>query len=317
MISFPYTSVKKIVDSTPTYDRAINSKVKRNLNELLYTKGIAPNSGSAFKVIAGNGMSVKVQCNGSWAHVGGNLCYEESTERVIVMDAADSTYDRFDAVVIRNNISTSVRKADIYVVKGTPASSPKIPDLTNTPEIQEICLAAVLVSRNSSNISQSKITDTRLDPEKCGIFTNAFGEIDTKPFFTQLESLIKDLEKEISGVKDGSAYMLSSVYDPNKVGMDIFEYSKVFSVTFRLDGWQQSGSKWTQTVDCPGMKAEYNTDAPWFYKTGVAKTDEELQSAFNIIYEGNLETLERAVKATVSSKPTCDVKIYMRRSVTE
>lgn len=219
MISFPYTSVKKVIGNVPTYDRAINSEIKRAYNKLRYTQGIAPDSGNGFQVVADTGMNVKVLCDGAWAHVGGDFCYEKARERVLTVQAADETYDRIDAVVIRNNISTSVRAADLYIVQGTPASAPKMPDLTNTPEIQEICLATVFVQRNAVNISQNKISDTRLDPALCGVLANAFGEVDTKQFFAQLKELIKELEEELKKVKNGSAYMLSSVYDSNHNGI--------------------------------------------------------------------------------------------------
>ena len=89
--------------------------------------------------------------------------------------------------------------------------------------------------------------------------------------------------------------------------------SEIFTATFLLDGWQQSGNLWTQTVSCPGMKAAYNAENPWFYKTGNAATDAELQAGMNSICAGNVETLEGAIKATVPNKPTCDVPVYLRR----
>ena len=91
------------------------------------------------------------------------------------------------------------------------------------------------------------------------------------------------------------------------------ESVKIFTATFLLDGWQQSGNAWTQTVSCPGMRAAYDTEDPWFYKTGNTKTDAELQAGMNSICAGNVETLEGAIKATVPNKPTCDVPVYLRR----
>ncbi len=93
------------------------------------------------------------------------------------------------------------------------------------------------------------------------------------------------------------------------------ENIKVFSATFLLDGWQQSGGKWVQTANCAGMKAEYDTEAPWTYKSGNESTDAELVTGLNKICAGTMETMEGAIKATVTDKPSCDVPIYVRRSV--
>lgn len=92
-----------------------------------------------------------------------------------------------------------------------------------------------------------------------------------------------------------------------------FDESRIYTATFRLDGWQQSGNQWTQTATCTGMKAAYDTGAPWTYKTGNGTTDAELAAGLNRICAGQLETLEGTIKATVSNKPTCDVRVFVRR----
>ncbi len=91
----------------------------------------------------------------------------------------------------------------------------------------------------------------------------------------------------------------------------------VFTATFLLDGWQKTGNVWTQTVSCSGMRAAYDTENPWFYKTGNATADAELQDGLNKLCAGSMETLEGAIKAMVPHKPTCDVPVYLRRSVTQ
>ncbi len=95
------------------------------------------------------------------------------------------------------------------------------------------------------------------------------------------------------------------------------ENVKVFSATFRLDGWQVSGNEWTQTATCSGMKSAYDTEPPWFNKTGNETTDAELQDGLHKICAGSLETLEGAIKATVPNKPTCDLTVFVRRASAE
>ncbi len=117
--------------------------------------------------------------------------------------------------------------------------------------------------------------------------------------------------------RDGKTPVKGVDYNTPQDKQEMLDTVAVFTATFLLDGWQQSGNLWTQTASCPGMKAAYDTDAPWTYKTGNATTDAELQDGLHKICAGSLETLEGAIKAMVPHKPTCDVPLYLRRSVTQ
>lgn len=220
MISFPYTSIKTVgEDGAPTYDRAVDSKIKRLYNKLRYKQGVAIDSGDAFQVVADTGMNVKVKCNGAWAHVGGDFCYESAENRVLSVQAPDTLYDRIDWVVLRNDITQPVRACDLYIVTGIPASSPVAPALTNTVDVQEIGIATLFIAKNVNNISQDRISDTRLNESVCGVLSNAFGDIDASQFFSQLEALIKDLKEEIDGIQQGSEVMLKAVYGGSADGV--------------------------------------------------------------------------------------------------
>lgn len=243
MISFPYSSLKTLEGTTLKYDRAINSKIKRLYNKLRYTQGVAVDIGGGFQVVADTGMNVKVNCNGSWAHVGGDFGYEEAETRTLTAQAPDTTYDRIDMVVLRNDISQEVRAMDLYIVKGTPASSPKVPELTNTPEIQEICLATLFISRGVNTISQDRISDTRLNPEVCGVLTNAFGEIDASQFFAQLEQLAKNLQEEIKSINAGSEVMLKATYDPSGKGDYLTSDKRIFDLVYPVGSIYMSLNK--------------------------------------------------------------------------
>lgn len=117
--------------------------------------------------------------------------------------------------------------------------------------------------------------------------------------------------------RDGKTPVKGVDYDTPEDKKEMLENVSVFTATLLLDRWQKSGNLWTQTANCPGMRAAYDTGAPWTYKTGNAATDAELQAGMNSICAGSVETLEGAIKATVSNKPTCDVPVYLRRVVTE
>ena len=94
------------------------------------------------------------------------------------------------------------------------------------------------------------------------------------------------------------------------------ENVQLFRCTFLLDGWQKSGGTWTQTADCPGMRAAFDTEAPFVQLTGVQETDDSLRSALNQLSGGWLQTLDGQVRATLREEPpACDVELCMRRAV--
>ena len=185
MIGFPFDShVTFESDGTPVYDRAITSAPLRKLIAKLLTDGILPNPSTNLQVEAGSGMNVVV--NPGFAICAGGLKLEEN-QRTLAIQAADSNYDRIDTVVLRWNDNDSERICDLYIVEGIPAASPLRPELTRTESIWELGLADVFVNKNSSAISNQRITDTRYETARCGIIS-AISEFDTTTLYQQVQS---------------------------------------------------------------------------------------------------------------------------------
>lgn len=185
MIGYPFDSkITYDADGKPSYDRAITSAPLRNLYNKLFTTGIMPNPSNCFQVIAGNeGMTVKVQPG--FAVVKGCLKLEE-TIRTLEVQAASTSLDRIDTVVIRMNDEVNARICDLYVRQGTPASSPVRPDLTRSGSIYEIGLADIFIPKNTSEISQQRITDTRLETDRCG-YVSSISRFDTETLYLQIQ----------------------------------------------------------------------------------------------------------------------------------
>ena len=172
MVSFPFDS--KIVgyddSGYPQYDRAVNSSVLANMLNSLATTGVFLNDTNAFSVSAGDNMLVKVHAGS--AIINGITCVED-TERTLSLQAADTTYDRIDTVVLRLNTSVDVRAIDLYVVKGTASASPVAPVLTRSGSVYELGLANVYIPANVVTITNERITDTRGDSLRCGYSISA------------------------------------------------------------------------------------------------------------------------------------------------
>ena len=185
MIGFPFDShVTFESDGTPVYDRAITSAPLRKLIAKLLTDGILPNPSTNLQVEAGSGMNVIV--NPGFAICAGGLKLEEN-QRTLAIQAADSNYDRIDTVVLRWNDNDSERICDLYIVEGIPAARPLRPELTRTESIWELGLADLFVNKNSSAISNQRITDTRYETARCGIIS-AISEFDTTTLYQQVQA---------------------------------------------------------------------------------------------------------------------------------
>ena len=182
MIGFPFDShVTFESDGTPVYDRAITSAPLRKLIAKLLTDGVLPNPSTNLQVEAGSGMNVVV--NPGFAICAGGLKLEEN-QRTLAIQAADSNYDRIDTVVLRWNDNDSERICD---VEGIPAASPLRPELTRTESIWELGLADLFINKNSSAISNQRITDTRYETARCGIIS-AISEFDTTTLYQQVQA---------------------------------------------------------------------------------------------------------------------------------
>lgn len=182
--SFPFTSqVTYDENGNPEYDRAVDSDILRNVLKNYYTNGVFPNPSTNFQVVAYEGMQVVVRPGA--CIIEGATAYETES-RTLVVQAAEST-DRIDTVVLRLNDNIDYRNIDLYVVKGT--SSSEAPALTRTGGVYEIGLANLYISSNSTTITTERITDTRLDAERCG-YSMPIQQIDTTALFDQLQGQI-------------------------------------------------------------------------------------------------------------------------------
>lgn len=184
LTAFPYDSeiIKYEKDGTPVYDRAVDSKVFRNLFLKYFTEGVDPNGG--FTVVENSTQGALVKKG--WANIRG-VFIELKSDTPITFDAADSM-DRIDRVVLRHNDTKSVRYADVVILKGSPSNSPQAPNITRDETIWDIVLADVSIRKNSSNVTQAQITDRRLDSELCGIVAGTIKEVDTTTLYNQIQS---------------------------------------------------------------------------------------------------------------------------------
>ena len=149
----------------------------------LIKNGIFPNPSSNFQIMGDqNNMTVKSEAGLAW--IEGHLGYDDSVY-ILNIDKADSTMDRIDRIVLR--LDTLERCIKWVVKKGEFSVSPIPKPLQRDADGYEIAIADVRVGKGVSKITQSAITDLRMNTELCGWVTGTVTQIDTSTLFNQLE----------------------------------------------------------------------------------------------------------------------------------
>lgn len=248
MIGFPFDShVTYETDGTPVYDRAISSEPLRNLLHKLFTDGILPDVSTNLQVVAGSGMNVVVKAG--FAIVQGCLKLEEN-DRTLALQASSATNDRIDTVVLRLNSNDDQRYCDLYIREGTPASNPTRPNLVRSDSVYELGLADIFVTKTITSITQSKITDTRFEKERCGVISS-LSEYDTTTIYNQVQSDLKEFKATEQADFLAWYENIKNILDENVAGhlqaeiddINTKKQEKLIKTTITLD------SNWTMETD--------------------------------------------------------------------
>ena len=145
-------------------DRTYNADDMSNYFEGIVTDGVFKNVGQGFAVSTGSVSTVVLV--GSGKAIIANKWIKSTAVESIQLDASDTTNARYDAIVLRCNLST--RSVSIEVKKGETAANPTKPAIENSTYIREICLAYVLIEAGVKTLPASAIEDTRADESLCG-----------------------------------------------------------------------------------------------------------------------------------------------------
>lgn len=156
---FPFNSV--MVNGAA--DRPANAESLAAYLAAFFSNGVLQQSETSLKVEPAGGMNVQVHAGAGC--INGKAILNDAAE-VITIEAASASQDRIDRVIFRLNEADRLMEFD--VLKGTSGSSPEAPELTRTADIYELCLAEVNIPAGATEITASRITDTRIDTELCG-----------------------------------------------------------------------------------------------------------------------------------------------------
>jgi hypothetical protein len=128
----------------------------------------------------------------------------------LAIDAADSTLNRIDRIIVEWKTTNYVDYPEVKVLKGSLASTAVAPALTNNSTVRQISLARVAVNAGTTAITPDMITDERLDPSVCGLVTESI-KIDTTVMQNQFEALLKSIQNELQDLESGTGVELKKL----------------------------------------------------------------------------------------------------------
>lgn len=180
-------------------DRKYNASDWANYFKPLFVSGVF--NGDLF-VSAGTGMQVVVATGYAWLEGYG---YNNTEDLVIDLEVASGNLNRYDAIKVK--LDLSARTITAYADKGGNAASPTKPTNERSDTVFEITIAEIYIAAGTTQITQSMITDTRMNSAKCGWVTGSVDQIDFTKVDEQFKQFFKEkiaqIEADVTEFEDG------------------------------------------------------------------------------------------------------------------
>lgn len=149
-------------------DRKYNAEQMSALFDGIINNGVFANIGTTFGVnVSSTNDGITVGVGRAWFNSA--WIYNDSV-LLLELEESEVVLNRYDAVIIEVNHTESVRKGDIKIIKGTPASSPSYPAMTKNDYVNQYPLAYIYRAAGSTTISQADITN-RIGTSDCPYIT--------------------------------------------------------------------------------------------------------------------------------------------------
>lgn len=175
------------------------------------------------------------------------------TEGVTVsITGSDATFDRKDRIVLRLNLTTDPYSASIVVLKGTPASSPKPPNIVRNSSYYDLGLYVVTAKKGRTYIDPSKnILSTKSDPTVCGIMIDGNQTVDTSFVATEFNNVINQAKQDRTKFVTDSTNSLNQFNANSSAAITQFNTDK----TDALDAFEAAGQAKIAEIDDNGDDA--------------------------------------------------------------
>lgn len=232
---FPFNSI--VVDGVP--DRPANAENLAAYLAGFFSNGVLMQEDTTLKVEASEDMLVQIHAG--MGVINGKSIRNDAAH-IIALDNASTSLDRIDRIVIR--LDETARYMMFDVLKGTPASNPVAPELTQAGGIYELCLAEIRVPAGASTILANYITDTRADADLCGVANIPAHMQDLEHGGTGISAETKeDLLLALGGTSKKLLWQNASptsAFQPQTISMDLSEYDSFEVVSMHRTSTQKT-----------------------------------------------------------------------------
>lgn len=247
----------------------------------------------------GNTMSVTLPSGRAWIN---GYYYRNDCPLTLAIDNADGILNRKDIIVLRWDVNA--RSITAQVIKGTPASNAVAPVITRNAEQHDLKLAEISIPAGTTAITQSMITDCRLDKSVCGIVTGAVTQVDTTTLYNQIQA---DLA-EFKGINEAqfTAWFnnLKNILNDNTAGNLQNEINKkadksvLNNITIPASGWQATSDN---KIIYAGSTLQGGYDA----STGILSS-----SATDMVHTSSSIPVTAGEALTINYSADVDVSAY-------
>lgn len=315
-------------------DRKYHARQVSQLFNALIKDGVFMNIGNHLNVKQGSGMQVLVEPGFAWFN---STWTRNDADYPLTIESSDLLQPRIDAVVLEINETIASRENSIKVLKGTPASQPQKPSLTNTSDVHQYALAYVTVSVGVTSITNGNI-ENRIGLSDCpyvtgvletmnvdtliqqwqGEFDNWFAKLQsdgmqiTEAAQNRFDEWFAQLETTLAG--DVAGNLLNMIN-----GQDY-----LYSAMFRLNSWEavSAGEKgegflFKQTATVKSETGGLSISNLFKMTSGIMIEDtypvstlETLKDSATIIDNGRKTLSDNSITVLVAEKPTSDVEVY-------
>lgn len=172
------------------HDRVYNATSFEYWIKKFFTTGVFTGD---LQVTANNNMTVTI--GAGYINIGGKVKFYEQPQEIF-LETAHATYDRIDCIVIERN--DSLRDFVAKVITGGYSSNPSSQMPVRENGIDQRVLAQISVVHGAVRITQADITDTRTDPELCGIVAGTVKEMDFSQFQAQFDSYFENYKVDVA-----------------------------------------------------------------------------------------------------------------------
>jgi hypothetical protein len=138
------------------HDRMYNAAQISSLFDGIINDGVFSSVGSCFQTTANAGMTINVGSGRAWFN---RTWTNNDTLLPLVIETAHAILNRIDVVILEVDQTEVVRANSIKILKGTAATDPLVPALTNTELVHQYDLAQIYVGAGVTAITQDKITN--------------------------------------------------------------------------------------------------------------------------------------------------------------